>query len=169
MNIEPTYLLGATVVGIGATLVTDLWAVFLKRVFSMPLPSYCLVGRWIRHMPEGTFRHASISAAPQRRSECTVGWIAHYVIGILFALGLVFLASEDWLARPTLLPALAFGIGTVLFPFLVMQPSFGFGIAASRTPHPARARLKSLMTHAVFGIGLYASAVVVSPLLRPHA
>ena len=169
MNIEPTYLLGATVVGIGATLVTDLWAVFLKRVFSMPSPSYCLVGRWIRHMPEGTFRHASISAAPQRRAECTIGWIAHYVIGVLFALVLVFLASGDWLARPTLLPALLVGIGTVLFPFLVMQPSFGLGIAASRTPHPTWARLKSLMTHAVFGIGLYASAVVVSPLFRPHA
>jgi hypothetical protein len=165
MNIEPTYLLGATAVGIGATLVTDLWAVFLKRVFNLPLPSYCLLGRWIRHMPEGTFRHPSIATAPKKRSECTIGWIAHYIIGVAFAQALVVLASGDWLARPTLWPALLFGIGTVLFPFLIMQPSFGFGIAASRTPHPARARLKSLMTHAVFGIGLYASAVGVSHVL----
>ena len=113
--------------------------------------------------------HASIPAAPQLRFECAVGWTAHYVIGIVFALVLVVVAPDGWLARPTLLPALLFGIGTVLVPFLVMQPSLGFGIAASRTASPARARLKSFMTHAMFGFGLYACAVVVSCVLRVHA
>jgi hypothetical protein len=40
-----------------------------------------------------------------------------------------------------------------------MQPSLGLGIAASRTPKPTRARLKSLATHAVFGLGLYVCAM----------
>jgi hypothetical protein len=43
----------------------------------------------------------------------------------------------------------------VLFPFLVMQPAMGAGIAASRTRNPGAARLQSLVTHAVFGLGLY--------------
>jgi hypothetical protein len=72
---------------------------------------------------------------------------------------LVAIVSADWLARPTLLPALLFGIGTVLAPFLVMQPSFGLGIAASRAPSPTQARLRSLMAHIVFGVGLYVCAV----------
>ena len=38
-----------------------------------------------------------------------------------------------------------------------MQPGMGAGIAASRTPRPAAARLHSLVTHAIFGIGLYAA------------
>ena len=50
-------------------------------------------------------------------------------------------------------------------PWLVMQPSFGFGIAASRAPNPTGARLKSLMTHTVFGIGLYLWALLLRPLL----
>ena len=169
MSTEATYFLGAVVVGLGATLFMDVLALFLKRVFGIPSANYCLVGRWLRHMPGGTFTHASIAAAPQKRSECAVGWIAHYVIGTLYALVLVAFVSGSWLERPTLLPAVLFGIGSVLVPYLIMQPSFGLGIAASRTPHPTWARLKSLMTHAVFGIGLYASAVVVSHLLRPHA
>ena len=140
----------------------DLWALFLNRAFSVPLPNYCLVGRWLRHMPEGTFAHASIAAASQKGLECLVGWIAHYIIGALYALALIALASPSWLARPTLLPALLFGIGSVLVPFLVMQPSFGLGIAASRAPNPTQARLRSLMAHTVFGIGLYVSAVGVS-------
>ncbi len=47
------------------------------------------------------------------------------------------------------------GIGSVAAPFFVMQPAMGAGIAASRTPRPAIARLHSLVTHAVFGLGLY--------------
>jgi uncharacterized membrane protein YagU involved in acid resistance len=166
MSIESTSILGGIAVGIGATLVMDLWNLFLKRTFSIPSLSYCLLGRWLRHMPGGTFSHASITAAPQKAYECTVGWIAHYTIGVVFALVFVVVTSRDWLARPTLLPALLYGIGTVVLPFFIMQPSIGLGIAASRTPNPTQAGLKSLMTHAVFGVGLYACAFGVSYVLR---
>ena len=108
MSTEATYFLGAVVVGLGATLFMDAWALFLKHAFSIPAANYCLVGRWLGHMPEGTFMHASIAAAPQKRSECTVGWIAHYAIGTVYALALVALVSGSWLARPTLLPPPAF-------------------------------------------------------------
>jgi hypothetical protein len=169
MNLEANDLLGAMAIGIGATLVMDLWSLFLRRTFSVPSLNYCLLGRWIRHMPGGTLRHANITAAPQKSLECTIGWIAHYTIGVVFALVLVVSTSGDWLARPTVLPALLFGIGTVVFPFFIMQPSFGLGIAASRTPNPTQARLKSLVTHIVFGVGLYVCALGVSYVLRVHA
>jgi Protein of unknown function (DUF2938) len=166
MSIEPSDIVGAVAVGMGATLVMDLWNLFLKRAFSVPSLNYCLLGRWVSHMPGGTLRHASIAAAPAKAHECTVGWMAHYSIGVVFALVLVVATSGDWLARPTLLPALLYGIATVVFPFFLMQPSIGLGIAASRTPNPAQARLKSLATHTVFGCGLYLCALVVSRLLQ---
>ena len=161
-----TVILSAVVIGIGATLLMDLWNLLLKRTFGMPSLDYCLLGRWLLHMPSGRFRHTSIAAAPQKSSECTVGRVAHYTIGIMFALIFVVLTAGDWLARPTLLPALLYGIATVVFPFFIMQPSLGLGIAASRTPSPAQARLKSLATHTVFGIGLYVSALGVSYVLQ---
>lgn len=166
MSTEATYFAGAVVAGLGATLFMDVWALFLTRAFSVPSANYCLVGRWLCHMPEGTFVHTSIASAPGKRGECTVGWIAHYVIGAVYALVLVAFVSGSWLTRPTLLPALIFGIGSVLVPYLIMQPSFGLGIAASRTPRPMQARLRSLMAHTAFGVGLYVSAVGVSHVLR---
>jgi hypothetical protein len=169
MRIEATYILFSIAIGIGATLVMDLWNLFLKRTFSIPSLNLCLLGRWLRYMPGGTFRHASITAAPQKPFECMVGWIAHYTIGVAFAIVLVVLTSGGWLARPTLLLAVLYGIGTVVFPFFVMQPSLGLGIAASRTPNPLHARLKSLATHTVFGAGLYLCARGVSYVLRVHA
>jgi cytochrome b561 len=169
MSIEADAVPGAIAIGIGATLVMDLWNLFLKRAFSIPSLNYCLLGRWVRHMPRGTLRHANITAAPQKPLECTVGWIVHYSTGVAFAIMFVVIASGDWLVRPTVLPALLFGIGTVVFPFFIMQPSFGLGVAASKAPKPTQARLKSLATHSVFGLGLYVCALGVSYVLRLRA
>ena len=155
----------AALIGVGATLLIDLWALFLRRVFGIPSLSYCLLGRWVLYMPTGRIMHESITATPQKRGECAVGWISHYLIGTAFALLFVLIVSSNWLARPTLLPALMFGIVTTLVPFFVMQPSLGLGFAASKTPNPNKARLKSLMTHTVFGLGLYVWAYVLSWVL----
>jgi hypothetical protein len=159
MMIEAQHIPETIAIGLGASLVMDLWNLFLRRAFGIPSLNYCLLGRWLRHMPGGTVMHANIAAAPAKSFECPVGWIAHYTIGVVFALVFVALASDDWLTRPTVLPALLYGIGTVVFPFFIMQPSLGLGIAASRTPKPMHARLKSLATHAVFGVGLYLCAL----------
>ncbi len=66
------------------------------------------------------------------------------------------------MARPTLWPALLYGIATVVFPFFVMQPALGLGVAGSRTPNPLQARAKSLATHTVFGGGLYVCALLLT-------
>jgi hypothetical protein len=164
-----TFFLSAVIVGLGATLFMDLWALVLNRAFGTTSANYCLVGRWFRHMPDGKFMHTNIANSSQKHLECAVGWIAHYIVGVGYALVLVAIVSADWLARPTLLPALLFGIGTLLVPFLVMQPSFGLGIAASRAPSPTQARLKSLMAHIAFGVGLYVCAVGLGYVVPVHA
>jgi hypothetical protein len=158
-------ILGAIAVGIGATLLMDLWNLFLRRAFGIASLDYCLLGRWVLHLPAGTLRHANIRAAAPKPRECAAGWITHYTIGIMLALGLVALTSGEWLARPTLVPALLYGIGTVVFPFLVLQPSLGLGVASSRAPNPTQARIKSLATHTVFGLGLYLCGLGVSHLM----
>jgi hypothetical protein len=144
----------AILIGPCATLTSDLWALFLKCALKIAPSNICLVGRWLRYMPEGIFRHSNIGSAPQKNAECTVGWIAHYLTGLTFAIAFVAFTSRNWLQRPTLMPAIVFGAVTVLASFLIMQPSFGLGIAASKTQYPTRARLRTLMNHTIFGIGL---------------
>lgn len=153
-------------IGVGATAIMDLWGLLRKFVFAAKAPDYGLVGRWIAHMPQGRFRHAAIAAAPAKRGERLIGWAAHYAIGIAFAGLLLGLFGAEWAARPTLGPALAVGIGTVVAPFFLMQPGMGAGIAASKTPRPNAARLQSLITHTVFGVGLYIAAWAALLLLE---
>ena len=160
------YVFAAIAIGVGATLLMDLWNLFLKRAFGIPSLNYCLLGRWVRHMANGTFRHANIGAAAPKRFECASGWIAHYTIGTSLALLFIALVSADWLVRPTFGPALLYGVATVVFPLFVMQPSLGLGVASSKAAKPTQARVKSLATHTVFGIGLYLCGLAASYALR---
>ena len=154
-------------VGVGATAATDLWAIARKRLFGLAPPDYGLVGRWLAHMTRGRFRHDAIAAAPAVRGERALGWVAHYGIGIAFAALLPALFGPGWLREPTPGPALLVGVVTVAAPFLLMQPGMGAGLAASRTPRPSFARLQSLVTHTVFGLGLYAAGRAARFLLAP--
>lgn len=154
--------ISSILIGLGATLTFDLWGLFLKHAFQIRPSNICLVGRWLRYMPEGTFKHANIGAAAQKSAECEVGWIAHYTIGIMLAIAFVVLAGCDWLHHPTLIPAIIFGAGTVVMPFIIMQPAMGLGFAASKTPNPTQARIRSLMNHTAFGTGLYLFGMLVS-------
>jgi hypothetical protein len=155
MNTINSFLPHIIFLGIGATLIFDLWGLFQQYAFKINPSNMCLVGRWILCMPEGTFWHANTVSVPSKRGECIVGWLAHYAIGILFAAAFVALMGISWLKSPTFLPALIFGILTVSAPFLIMQPAMGLGIAAAKTVNPAQARLRTLMNHTAFGIGLY--------------
>lgn len=167
MNLQATDITSAVAIGIGATIVMDLWNLLLKRVFGIPSLDYRLLGRWLLHLPTGTFRHANIKTATAKPFEHPAGWIAHYGIGISLTVVFVLFLSTDWIAQPTLIPALVYGLATVVFPFFVLQPALGLGIASSRTPKPAQARLKSLATHTIFGFGMYVSAlgiVLIAPV-----
>ena len=159
------YSTHALLIGTGATLAMDIWGIVRTRLLRVPAMNYGLVGRWLAYLPRGRFRHAPIAASAPVRGEMLIGWIAHYAIGIAFAAALLALFGLDWACSPTIGPALIVGIGSVAAPFLVLQPGMGAGIAASRTPNPSAARFNSLLTHTIFGLGLYGAALATGSIL----
>ena len=157
-----SHLIGyVTVIGIGATAVMDAWLVLLARL-GVPTSSFAMVGRWVGNMRRGQFAHAGIAKAPRIRNELGLGWLTHYVIGIVYAALLVAVQGASWLEQPTFPPALAVGVATVAAPWFVMQPAMGSGFLASKTPSPLKNCLRSLANHAVFGIGLYLTAAALA-------
>jgi hypothetical protein len=164
MSDAMNYLLYAVLIGAGATAVMDIWVTVRKKLLGVPAPDYGLVGRWFVYLTRGRFRHDPIAASPPVQGEHLIGWIAHYLIGTAFAAMLLAIWGLDWVRQPTIGPALIVGIGSVAAPFLLMQPGMGAGVAASRAPRPAVARLHSVLTHGIFGLGLYAAGRVTSLL-----
>lgn len=148
------------IIGAGATAIMDLWSFVRKKTLGIAPPDYGLVGRWIGHMALGRFCHDSISKSPAIHHETLLGWTAHYLIGVGFSALLISIFGDQWIQEPALGPAITVGICTVAVPFLLMQPGMGLGIAAAKTPNPVSARIQSLITHTVFGFGLYITALL---------
>jgi hypothetical protein len=151
-------LLRGVPIGVAGAALMDVWSFTLRRGFGIPTLDYALLGRWIGHFPQGRFLHDRIAVAEPVGGERAIGWSAHYAIGASFALMLVAIGGVEWLRSPTLGPALLVGLGTVVAPWLVMQPGMGAGVAGSRTPNPRATRLRNLGSHAVYGVGLYVAA-----------
>lgn len=155
-------LIKAILIGIGATITFDLWGLLLKVLFKIKPSDICILGRWVLYMPEGKFAHNNILTEPGKKFECAAGWAAHYLTGIILSIFFIFLAGNEWLAAPLILPAVVYGIISVIAPLFIMQPAFGFGFAGSKTPKPFQTRMRSLMNHTAFGVGLYVFAVLLN-------
>jgi DUF2938 family protein len=158
---EPAeFAIRAVAIGVGATFVMDLWAVLLQRLFRVQPSNWAMVGRWVGHFSNGQFRHDRIADAAPIRGELALGWSVHYLTGITYGALLLGIWGIEWARRPTLLPALILSWVALLAPFFVLQPGMGLGVAGSRTPNPNATRVRSVLNHTVFGLGLYVSALL---------
>lgn len=162
MNPIVEILVRGAIMGLAAAALMDAWGLLLRRGFGIPTLDYALLGRWLGHMARGRFAHQRIGAASPIPGERPLGYLAHYGIGVAFAVLLLLVTGLGWAHAPTLWPALAVGLGTIVAPWLVMQPGMGAGIAGSKTPNPTATRLRNLATHTVYGLGLYVAACLLA-------
>jgi hypothetical protein len=159
----PNMILGSIVSGVVATALMDLlWALILVPVFKRPKPNWGLVGRWFAHLTRGTFVHEDIAAAEPWPNELAIGWAAHYAVGVAYGFILYLIASPAWRADPT--PALPVILSLVLVGagWFVLQPGMGAGIASSKRANRWTIRGLNLLSHLVFGIGLWLGARLVA-------
>ncbi|WP_412564148.1 DUF2938 family protein [Thalassobius sp. MITS945101] len=157
------WITAGVALGLGATVFMDLWEWGEARACGWPRRDYALLGRWVLRMRLGVFSYGmagGIGAAPVQQGEAALGQVLHYLVGAVFGITFLALVGPGWLAAPTMGAAWGFGAVTVLMPFAAMQPAFGLGFAAARTPKPGFARLRSLIGHVSFGLGLWIAAAL---------
>jgi hypothetical protein len=157
----PDFLFRAIVMGVAATVLLDLWALLLNRLFGFGLPNWAMVGRWVANLPAGKIMHDDIGKASPVANELSIGWMFHYAVGIVFAMATLVLGGAAWAKAPTLLLPLIVGIVTVGCGWFILQPALGAGIAASRKPDANRIRALNIAGHIVFGLGLWLAALAI--------
>ncbi len=155
-------MIAGAIIGVGATIAMDLWAILLNRFAGQALPDWALVGRWFWHLGQGRIFHSDITEATPYRYELRLGWLGHYAVGVLYGILFVLIVGDMWLATPRFLPAWIFGIVTVAAGWFLLQPGLGLGWAASGTPNPWKVRALNLLAHTVFALGLYGTALIVA-------
>jgi len=92
------------VMGIVATLATDLWQRLLQATARLPPANWGLIGRWVAWFPRGVFVHRPISATASVRGELIIGWVFHYAVGIVYA-GLYLAIMRLGSGQPSFLPS----------------------------------------------------------------
>jgi len=110
-------------------------------------------------MKSGQFVQSNLAKAETIPFESTIGWVVHYLIGMVYGLILFAFCKEAWLEQPTILPALLVVWVGLIAPFFIMMPGMGAGIAGANLANPFVARCKSFVGHSVFGLGLYLTAL----------
>ena len=69
-------------------------------------------------------------------TSSALGWIGHYVVGILYGVVFALIVGPEWLAAPRFLPAWLFGLATVAFGWFLLQPGLGTGLGRLEDAEP---------------------------------
>jgi hypothetical protein len=133
----------------------DIAALFARHVLRLPTGRWDLMGRWFGYWFKGTLVHRPISESEPIAHELAIGWIGHYVTGIIYGIAYLGVVENALAAEPSIETALVFGLVTLAAPWLFVQPSIGVGVFASNAPHPWVIRLTNVAMHMAFGASLY--------------
>ena len=60
-------------IGLGATIAMDAWALIQSRVWRLPMPNWAMPGRWFAHLFKGKVFHEDIEQADEASGELVLG------------------------------------------------------------------------------------------------
>ena len=162
------------VVGLLATFTMDIAALIIVKSGAVRLGAYRIIpellGRWVGSFASGRVVHSTILETLPLSHEKALGLLAHYLIGLTLTSLLLFPHVRIWRRQITLRTAVFFGLATCVFPWFLMFPAMGFGVMASRLPHPSSLMLFSTLNHAAFGVGIFfwSNQIPISGSRRPE-
>lgn len=153
------------VVGIGSTVVLDLWCLLLEKISGRSGTRWGIVGRWLLGLAKGQF-FLRASDIPPSTGETALGWIFHYLVGLAYAAMLPLFWGADFVSHPALLPFVIIGFAvSTLAGLLILTPGLGGGFLALKTPDPLKAIGGMIAAHIVFALAQGVFALLVGVLL----
>jgi len=121
-----------------------------------------LIGRWFASVARAHPLHEDIARAAPISHELAIAVPGHYAIGMFLTALFVVLANRAGWPTRSLSPALAFGVCTNVFPWLLMFPAMGYGFFGAHGPEGTRLFVSSLASHGFFGLGIWIALRVMS-------
>jgi len=157
-----SFVIQACAAGIFATVILDIWQRLLFAVSGIPPANWALIGRWFAHIPRGRFIHRPIGDSAAVPGELALGWVMHYLIGLIYGFAYVGLMVYGLDRQPSLLNGAVFGAASVAIPWFILQPGLGIGVMGRLAPNPWVPRLNALGSHIIYGVALFAGAALAA-------
>ena len=121
-----------------------------------------LIGRWFASVARAHPLHEDIARAASAGNELAIAIPGHYAIGMFLTALFVLMVNRIGWQAIGLSSALAFGVCTNVFPWLLMFPAMGYGLFGAHGPAGTRLFVSSLVSHAFFGLGIWLGVRVMS-------
>jgi uncharacterized membrane protein YeaQ/YmgE (transglycosylase-associated protein family) len=149
-------VVAGVVAGVLGTAAMDLGNLLFSRAGILLKIEVGMIGRMAAGWTRGRFHYRHPSEMAEVASEALLGYVAHYTIGVAFAVPYVLgwhallggPASPGW--------AVAYGIATTVASWFLVYPSMGFGAFGRWSPDGLKASLSPLVNHLLFGLGMAA-------------
>ena len=121
------FVIEGIVSGIIATLLFDLFQKSLTFAYGINKAKWELVGRYFIGVSRGKYIQEDLSSETIEKNELFIGYLVHYLIGVIYGLIYVIINSL-FLEQPSLILALIIGFLTVLGSWCLMMPyAFNLG------------------------------------------
>ncbi len=147
-------------IGIGSTVILDLWVTLVEKVLAIAPTNWGSVGRWITGIPQGKWTLDSADTRPITKMEKVLGWGFHYVIGIAYAALLILLFGTGFMRTPTILPVVIVGLVlSTLAGLAILMPALGAGFMGKRVPNWSAMFIYLIVAHGIFASGQYCLAI----------
>ena len=141
--------------GLIATILFDLFNHSLNYAYNIDKPKWHLLGRYFIGYKQRRYFRGKLEEDEEEDNEIFWGYIAHYIIGIIYGLFYVCL-NLLFFDYPSLLIAYLFGFITVLGAWCFLMPfAFNLGFFASKSDQQFNILVQNLIGHFVFGTGLF--------------
>ena len=88
-----------------------------------------MVGHWVFHLKSGTVFHDDIAVALALSYENFMGWVFHYLIGLIYGVIFVVVIGELWPSEPTFMPVWLYAIVTISAGWFLLSSGLGLGMA----------------------------------------
>ena len=137
----------------------DGWVLIVEKILEIPPTNWGLVGRWLIGIPRGML--VLNSDASPCMVEKVVGWFFHYMIGIAYAVLLLFYAGQEFIESPTLLPIFVIGLClSTLAGLVILMPGLGAGLFGRNLPNQGFMIIYLIVAHLIFSAGQYVFSVL---------
>ena len=155
------FVIEGIVSGIIATLLFDIFQISLTFAYGVNKAKWDLAGRYFIGVSKGNYIQEDLANEPAEQNELLIGYVVHYLIGVIYGLIYVIINSL-FLSEPSLLLALVIGFFTVLGSWCLMMPyAYNLGFFGSKIDEQKQIIVQNLLFHFVFGVGLYLGYVII--------
>ncbi len=155
------FIIEGIISGIIATLLFDLFQITLTFSYGIKKAKWDLAGRYFIGVSKGKYKQEDIYNEPEEKNELFIGYVVHYLIGVIY--GLIYVIINALLLNePSLILALIIGFLTVLGSWCIMMPcAYNLGLFGSKIEEQKKVLVQNLLFHFVFGVGLFLGYIII--------